>query len=308
MYRTEKWTQADLNAAMEYFRQAIERDPNYAAAYAGLSREYWAASDFFMSPNEAMPKVREAVKKALELDESIPEAHTIAAFVDYAYDYDWSGSEKELKRAIELAPKNSFAHSVYGIRLILKGQFEQGIAESRRAVELDPLDLQANAILGMNLHFARRYDEATKQLRITVDMEPNYYFSRMVLGRAYEMRGDLPNALEELQKASKLGSESGILFPMAQLGYAYARSGQKDKAEQALKELTRRSERSYVDANGLATVYAGLGKKDQALASLEKAYADRSSILVYIGVDPTFDRLRSEPRFVALLRKVGLSR
>jgi serine/threonine protein kinase/Tfp pilus assembly protein PilF len=305
-YRTAKWTQADLNAAMEYFRQAIDRDPNYAAAYAGLSRAYWGASDLFMSPTEAGPKAREAARKALELDESLPEAHIFMAYVNYAHDHDWSGAERESRRAIELAPNNSLAHSVYAVVLMLKGRFEEAIAESRRGVEVDPLSLEANTYLGWVLFFARRYDEAVKQLRTTVDMDPNYYFSRMVLGFAYERQGDRSRALEELQKASQLVSDSGIVLPLAELGAAYARSGQKDKAEQILKELIRRSERSYVDAYDLALVYAGLGKKDQALTALEKGYAGRCSKLGYLGVEPTFDSLRSEPRFVALLRKVGL--
>jgi TolB-like protein/Tfp pilus assembly protein PilF/predicted Ser/Thr protein kinase len=305
-YRMEKWDRPAANAGIEYLRQAIDRDPNYAAAYAYLSRAYWIASDLFMSPTEAGPKAREAAKKALELDESLPEAHIFMAYVNYAHDRDWSGAERESRRAIELAPNNSLAHSVYAVVLMLKGRFEQAIAESRRGVELDPLSLETNAYLGWVLYFARRYDEAAKQSRTTVDMEPNYYFSHTVLGMAYVQQGNRSGAVEELREASQLGSQSETVFPLAELGSAYARLGQKDAAEQALKELIRRSERSYVDAWYFALVYAGLGKKDQTLTSLEKAYADRSSILGYMGVEPTFDSLRSEPRFVALLRKVGL--
>jgi TolB-like protein/Tfp pilus assembly protein PilF len=304
-YRLEKWDQPGANAGIEYLRQAIDRDPNYAAAYAGLSRAYWIASDLFMSPTEAGPKARQAAKKALQLDESLPEAHIFMAYVDYAHDHDWNGAERESRRAIELAPNNSLGHSVYAVVLMLEGRFEQAIAESRRGVELDPLSLEANAYLGWVIYFARRYDEAAKQLRTTVDMDPNFYFSHMVLGLAYEREGNRSGALEELQKASQLVSGSGIVLPLAELGSAYGRSNQKDKAEQILKELTRRSERSYVDAYDLALVYAGLGKKDEALTSLEKGYAGRCSKLGYLGVEPIFDSLRSEPRFVALLRKVG---
>jgi TolB-like protein/Flp pilus assembly protein TadD len=301
-YRTEKWTQADLTAGIEYFRQAIERDPSYAAAYAGLSNAWSGADDLFMSPNESMPKAREAAKKALELDESLPDAHIYMAQVDYYYDYDWSGAERELKRALELAPNNSLGHGYYGYLLILRGQFEQGIAESRRGVELDPLSLEANLYLGVQLYCARRYDEAVKQLRTTVDMEPNYYNSHIYLGMAYEQQGDFTDALAELQTANRLENQP---WTLGELGHVYAQSGQKDKAEQVLRELTRRGERGYVSPYFLATVYAGLGKKEQALTLLEKAYADRSSNMSILKVDPELDPLRSDSRFAELVQKVG---
>jgi tetratricopeptide (TPR) repeat protein len=152
-YRVVKFSQENLDTGIEYFRQAIQRDPNYAPAYAGLSGAYWVASAFFMPPNKTVPKAREAAKKALELDESLPEAHMVMAYVDYAYDYDWGGAERELRRAIELAPNDSQVRVVYAKWLILRGQVEQAIEESRRAVELDPLDLQANMVLGAHLYF-----------------------------------------------------------------------------------------------------------------------------------------------------------
>jgi TolB-like protein/Flp pilus assembly protein TadD/predicted Ser/Thr protein kinase len=302
-YRTEKWTQADLTAGIEYFRQAIERDPNYAAAYAGLSFAWYGADDLFMSPNESMPKAREAAKKALELDESLPDAHLFMAMVDYDYDYDWSGAEKEFKRALELKPRNGLAHSNYGYFLIFGGQFEAGTDEARRGAELDPLSVWLNTGLGQDLYYAHRYDEAARQLRTAVDMEPNGYLSHMYLGLAYEQQGNLPGALAELQTANRLEDQP---WTLGELGHAYAQSGQKDKAEQVLRELTRRGERGYVPPYYVATVYAGLGKREQALTFLEKAYADRSSMMVLLKVDPELDPLRSDPRFAALLRRVGL--
>jgi TolB-like protein/predicted Zn-dependent protease/predicted Ser/Thr protein kinase len=303
-YRTEKWTAADVNAGLEYFRQVLQLDPNYAAAYAEVSVAYSIANDLFMSPNESMPKAKEAAKKALELDDSLPEAHFALAFVDFGYDYNSGSGGKEFKRAIELAPNSSQTHAWYGWFLILTGQTEQGIAESRRAVELDPLDLEANAILSMNLYFAHRYDEAARQARMAVDMEPNYYMSHFYLGSAYEQQGNLPGALEELQKASRL--ETVTPYPLAELGHLYARLGRKSEAEQVLKELTRRSEQGYVPAYNLATVCVGLGRKEQALTFLEKAYADRSMALMFLKSDPELDPLRSDPRFAELVRKVGL--
>jgi TolB-like protein/Tfp pilus assembly protein PilF len=305
-YRLEKATQADLNAGIEHFRRAIQQDPNYAAAYAGIATAYVVADDYFMSPSESIPKAREAAEKALELDESLSEAHFAMALVYWQYDYNWVGAENEFKQALELAPRNSQAHVFYGEFLVEMEQLDRGIGESRRASELEPLSLEASGNLGWSLFYARKYDQAVKELRTAVDMEPDYWNSRMYLGLAYEQQGDLARALEELQKASKLGLESEIPEPMAELGYLYARLGRKSEAEQVLKELTRRSERGYVSAYNLATVYVGLGRKEQALTFLERAYADRSSFMGFLKVDPELDPLRSDPRFAELLRKVGL--
>jgi len=171
---------------------------------------------------------------------------------------------------------------------------------------LEPLSLEASSLLGLSLYHARKYDQAVKQLRTTVDMEPNYWFSCMFLGLTYEQKGDLPAALEELQKASRLGVESEVSWPLAELGHAYAQSGRKSEAERILQELTRRAERSYVPAYNLATVYVGLDRKEQALTLLEKAYADRSAMMMNLRGDPEFDPLGSDPRFAELVRRVGL--
>jgi serine/threonine protein kinase len=303
-YRIYESTEADVNAGIEYFHQAIQRDPNYAAAYAGLSHAYNIADDFFMSPNESMPKAREAAKKALELDESLPDAHQAMAWVDWQYGYDWEGTEKEFRREIELAPRSGSAHSDYGYLLILRGRFEEGIEEARRGAELDSLSVWVNTFLGEGLYYARRYDEAVRQLRATVDMEPNYWQSHMFLALAYEQQGDLSGALGELQKASRLAGK--IPWPLAELGHLYARLGRKNEAEQVLRELTRRAERGYVPAYNLAVVHAGLDRKEQALTFLEKGYADRSTLMSNMKVDPELDLLRSDPRFAELVPKVGL--
>lgn len=304
-YRVAKYTQVDVKAGIEYLRQAIQIDPNYAIAYAELAIAYYIANDLFMSPQETMPEAREAVKKALELDDSLPEAHSALALFNFGYEYDWKNAEKEFKRAIELAPNNSqVARSSFGWFLTLTGNSEEGIEESRRGVEVEPTSIETNFFLGLNLYYAHRYDEAIKQLRTTVDMEPNYYLSRMFLGSSYEQHGDLPAALEELQKASTLANE--IPWTLAELGHLYARLGRNSEAEQVLKELARREERRYVPAYNFTTVYVGLGRNDQALKFLEKAFAERSMMLVYLETDPELDPLRSDPRFADLLRRVGM--
>ncbi len=303
-YYAGKFTPEGVDKGLDYFRQAINLDPNYAAPYTGVAYAYCVADDFNLSPNEAMAKGYEAAKKALELDDSLPEAHYVMAWIDFGYSYDQSGAEREFKRAIELAPEYSAAHEYYGWFLVAAGQFEQGIEESRRGLELDPLSVETNAIMGANLYFARRYDRAIEQLVKTLDMEPNDWFSREFLGLAYEQKGDLPRALEELQKASK--AEAGIPWPLAELGYAYALSGKKSDAENVLRELEGRSKRNYVPAYNIATVYVGLGEKEKALSFLEKAYADHSMILTFVKVDPELDGLHSDPRYTDLLRRMGL--
>ena len=304
-YRVAKYTKVDVEAGIEYLRQAIQIDPNYAIAYAELAIAYAIANDLFMSPQETMPKAREAAKKALELDDSLPEAHSALALVNFGYEYDWKNAEKEFKRAIELAPNNSqVARSSFGWFLTLTGNSEEGIEESRRGVEVDPASIETNFFLGLNLYYAHRYDEAIKQLRTTVDMEPNYYLSRMFLGSSYEQHGDLPAALEEFQKASTLANE--IPWTLAELGHLYARLGRTSEAEEVLKELARREKRGYVPAYNFATVYVGLSRNDQALKFLEKAYAERSMILIYLKTDPELDPLRSEPRFTDLIRRIGM--
>jgi tetratricopeptide (TPR) repeat protein len=313
IYFADKWAQGDLKATIEDFRQAIDRDPNYAAAYTGLSVAYLSAHiDGALSPEESMPKAKEAARKALALDESLADAHVAMAYVDWDYDYDWSGADKEFKRGIALAPRtgvvfyNTDVLTNYCQDLTTAGYLEQGIEERRRGLERERLSFLANEVLGRSLYYARRYDEAAKQLRAAVEMEPNYWLSHMVLGMTYEQRGDLAGALEELQKANKLESE--MPWPLAQLGYLYARLGRKSEAEQVLQELTRRSEGRYVSPYFFATVYVGLGRKEQALTSLEKGYADRSMFMTLTIDDPELDPLRSEPRFLALLRQMGVEK
>jgi eukaryotic-like serine/threonine-protein kinase len=275
IYFADKWAQGDRKATIEDFRQAIDRDPNYAAAYAGLSVAYLSAQiDGVLSPEESMPKAKEAARKALALDDSLADAHVAMAYVDWDYDYDWSSADREFNRGIALAPRsgvvfyNTDVLTNYCQDLTTAGYLDQGIEECRRGLERERLSFLANEVLGRSLYYARRYDEAAAQLRVAVEMEPNYWLSHMVLGMTYEQQGNLVGALEELQKANKLEGE--MPWPLAQLGYLYARLGRKSEAEQALQELARRSERRYVSPYFLATVYVGLGRKEQALTSLEK--------------------------------------
>ena len=251
-----------------------------------------------------MPKAKEAAKRALEIDDTLPEAHSSLATVNWWYDWDWLAAERELRRAIELNPNYASGHEQYGRYLVSMGRFDEGIEENKRGVQLDPLSLRANANLGQSLYFSRRYAQAIEQLRKAIDMDPNFWVAHSDLGLAYEQKGQFPEAIAELQKAVLL--EGAIPAPTALLGRAYAVSGKRAEAQKVLDELKERSKRSYVPPYNIAIIYTGLGEKDQALAWLEKAYAERSFYLTLLKVDPDLDSLRSDPRFQDLARRVGL--
>ncbi len=301
-YHIEKYTRADTDLGIGEFRRAIQLDPNYAAAYAGIAYSYVIADDFFLSPKDSIPPAREAAQKALQLDESNPEAHIAMAWVKWTYDYDWKAGEKEFQRAIELSPRNSQAHAFYGYFLVLGGRVEQGIEEGRLGVEQEPSALEANGFLGGSLYYAHRYDEAEKQLRKALDLDPNYWMPEMMLGTSYEQQGNISAALDGLQKATEFETE--IPVPLAELGHLYGKMGRKNDAERILKQLTNPQAKIYVPPYNLAEVYLGLGEKDQALASLEKAYSDRSIFLTFVDADPELESLHSDPRYNALMDKV----
>jgi eukaryotic-like serine/threonine-protein kinase len=304
-YFADKLTKEGLNKGIEYFHQAIEVDPNYALAYEGLSYAYYNSNDFFLTPQESMPKARAAAAKALQRDDTLAEAHADMGMILFWYDYDWNAADRELRRAIELKPNSADAHADYGWELTLAGRVNEGVAESKRAVELDPLSVEVNETAGQNLYFAHQYDQAIEQLSKTLEMDPNYWVARMFLGAAYEAKGDLARAVAECKKARD--AEPSIPWPLAELGHAYALAGRRGDAENVLRELERWSKRSYVPAYNFAEVYIGLGDKDQALAMLEKAYADRSMALTFVTADQEFDSLHSDPRFRDLVRHIGLS-
>jgi eukaryotic-like serine/threonine-protein kinase len=304
-YFAEKLTEQDVIKGIEYFQQAIRFDPNYALAYEGLSYAYYTGNDFFSTPQESMPKAREAAEKALELDETLAQAHVDMAIIHYWYDYDWNAAEREFKRALELKPDYADAHAYYGWELVSFGRVEEGIAESKRAVELDPLSVEVSETAGQNFYYARQYDLAIEQLRKTLDLDSHYWLARMLLGLAYEARGDLPRAIEECEKAREV--ETSIAWPLAELGHVYAVSGRKHDAETVLKELESRSKVRYVPAYNIAEVRIGMDHKEQALAMLEKACADRSMMLTLLTSDPEFDSLHSTSRFKDVVRRIGLS-
>jgi serine/threonine protein kinase/Tfp pilus assembly protein PilF len=302
-YYANKFTEDGLKRAIEHFNQAIEIDPNYALAYAGLSSAYWNDNDLHMPPWEAMPKAKAAAIKALAIDEKLAEAHAALAIALTAYDWDWLNAEKEIRRAIELNPDYATAHLYYGWLLSVVGRFDESVAELRRAQQLDPLSLEAGTFLGLSFLRAHQYDQAIEQLQKALDMDPTFWLARLYLAWTYEAKGQLPEAIAELQRARQLNDSHFIL---GSLGQAYALSGKTDEAKKILKELLTDSKRRYVSSHSIAIIYAGLGEKNTAFEWLEKAYEQRSEVMSSLKFDTRLDSLHSDPHFAELTRRVGL--
>ena len=299
-----KRTGADLRKAIEYFNQAIAKDPNYALAYAGLADSYLLLSAFgAASPSDSLPQAKAAAKRALEIDDTSAEAHTSLGQILLFYDFDFAGSTREFKRAITLNPNYATAHHWYGSGPpTCLGEFDRGIAELKRAQQLDPLSLIINADLGGAFVAARRYDEAITQLRKTIEMDPRFYFAHWNLGEALELKGQLPEAIAEYKKAAELDEDP---FVLALVGQADAKLGQRDEAIKILSQLERLATKRYVANYSFALMHMALGEKAKAIDWFERAYRDRSGPeIVGIKVDPMLDPLHGDPRFEALVQKV----
>ena len=294
-----------LKKSIEYFNQAIEKDPHFALAYAGLADCYVVPANP-LPPREKMPKAKVAAMRALELDDTLAEAHATLARTMTNYDWDWTGAEKELKRAIALNADYAIAHQWYGGYLEAMGRRNEAIAEAKRAQELDPLSPILSFELGMASYYNRDYDQAIAYLQKTLELDPDFPPAHGQLPAAFEQKGMYDKAIAGFQKGITLRGGSEWYFSFSGLGHVYAVSGKTSEAQVMLNELKQLSEREYVPADGIALIYAGLGEKDQAFAWLEKAYGERSFNLAWLKVEPRWDGLRSDPRFADLVRRVGL--
>jgi len=294
-----------LKKSVDYFNQSIEKDPSYALAYVGLADAYIVIPFFSVSSaQDSYPKAKAAARRALEIDETLAEAHTAMAAVLMDYDWNLPESNREFERAIELNPNYANAHHWYAREnLTIMGQFDRALAEMRRAQELDPLSLIINANFGKAYFNARRYDEAIQQLRKTVEIDQSFFVAHHYLGSAYAMKGAFSEALSEYQKAHQLNDDPHVV---ALLGRLYAVSGKRAEALTTLAQLKAIAKQRYVADYSVALVYAGLGEKDQAFALLEKSYREHTVDMLTLYYDPLIDNLRSDPRFADLQRRVGL--
>ena len=274
-YSWNKRTEDGFKKAIEHFQQAISRDSAYALAYSGLADCYSLRANYgFCSPAEGYSSANEAALKALEIDETLSEAHVSLAFVKADYTWDWCGAEKEFQRAIALNPSHAIGHQWHGYALWRTGQFEESIAEHRRALELDPLSLAVNRNLGLAYYLARQYDLAIEQLRKTLELDPGFVLTRDYLGVAYVAKGMDKEGLVECEKAAAIFSSNP--YSLSSLGYVYAVTGKKIEAQDVLDQLSKLSKQKYVSSRFMASIYAGLSEKDKALGSLRAAYEDRS--------------------------------
>ena len=300
-----KRTAEATKKAIEYFNQAIEKDSGFALAYAGLADCYVVPANR-LPPREAMPKAKAAAMRALELDETLAEAHTSLGRVLTIYDWDWTSAEKEYTRAIELNPRYAIAHQWYGGWLQAMGRGNEAIAERKWALELDPLSPIVNFELGLAFYYARDYDQAIEQFNKTLELDQNFLPAQQFLPAAYEQKRTYGEAIAGFKKAIPLMGGSEWALTRGGLGHVYAVLGKKSETLAPVDELKQLSAREYVPASSVALVYAGLGDKDQAFAWLEKGYEERAFQMQWLKVEPRWDSLRSDPRFAALVRRIGL--
>jgi len=287
--------------ARAYFEEAVKIDPNYAPAFAGLADSYWGVPD--RPAQEVMPKAKEFALKALTLDNSLAQAHTALASVLFYGDWDWSGADREFRRALELNPSDAETHRMYSVYLSAMTRFEQAEAEVSAAQELDPLSALNNTTAGWTLYCARQYERAGQQCQKALELAPNFDAAHACLGYAYMGEGSYKKAVQEFQKALELSG--GDTVRAVWLGRAYALDGDRNSSRSVLAQLQERSKRSYVPPYFIATLYVALGEKEDAFLWLERAYKERDLYLAWIKFDPAVDPLRSDPRFLDLLHRMG---
>ena len=306
-YYLEKRTKEGTSRAIDYFQQAIDKDPNYARAFTGLADSYELLSVAILRgllpPNEAFPKAKAAAMRALQIDDRLAEAHTSLAQIKLLYEWDWAGAEREYKRAIELDPNYATAHHWYGFELAALSRFDEAVIEIRKAQALDPLSPIINSSAGFVFYHARQYDQSIVEERKTLEMDPNFILAHGRLAQAYEQKGMNKEAVEEYLRAETLLGEHAEEIALRQ---AFSLSGMKGFKQKQLDLAIERSKGQYVPASTIAQYYASLGEREHAFEWLEKAYQERAGVLVWLKVDPRWDGIRSDPRFADLIRRVGL--
>jgi serine/threonine protein kinase/tetratricopeptide (TPR) repeat protein len=300
-----KMTPEAFQKAFEYFNQAIDKDPTYAQAYAGLSSYYRALGSFSIQAyDEVFPKATAAAEKALKMDEKITEAHLVLAYVSLTYDWDWSAAEKSYLRAMELSPNDAETRSGYAWYLMKMGRFDEAIAEGNLALKLDPLSVPISYRLGRIYYQARQYDRSIEQYHKTIEMDPHFILSYLWLSYPYAQKGMYEEAIATIQKWIELSR--GWYKPLPHLGVVYAFSGKREEANKILRELPQLEEQRLFSSYYIALIYTGLNQKNQAFEWLEKAYEERNLWIIEVKIEPFFDSIRSDPQYKALLKKMNL--
>jgi TolB-like protein/Tfp pilus assembly protein PilF len=302
------WTnRGDLHQSIDAYQLAVQKDPNYALAYAGLASAYALRGQVpydDMSPKDAKPKAREAAERALQLDPQLAEAHSVLANVSYSYDWNFDAAEHEFQQALALGPNDPTAHLWFSHYCLLRNRMQQARDENSRTLELDPVSPLFNTVRAEIYYHARQYDEAIAQGRQIVEQYPNYWLAYIWLGSAYREKRMYAEALQQFSEGRKYSSDHPAIIAL--YGHALALSGDAPGARKALADLQRLAQSRYISSLYYAAIYIGLGEKNKALDSLDRAYKERNDRLVYLNVDPMADPLRSEPRFQSLLKQLHL--
>ncbi|MGB6850581.1 MAG: tetratricopeptide repeat protein [Thermoanaerobaculia bacterium] len=300
-----KRTAAALTDGIRSFEQAIELDPGYALAWAGLADSYILLGFYsVLAPVEAFPKAKEAATKALAIDDTLAEGHLSLAFARILFDWDWEGAGQAFQRTFELNPGYATAHHWFAEYLAFQGRHQEAIEQARTALALDPLSLIINVLMGWVLYYARRYDDAIVKLNETLELDPEFAPADFWLGLAYEQQGRYDEAIEVFERALENSGRSPMM--LAALGRVYADQGRADRARELLEELEQTAEQTFVPCYYIATIHSGSEERELTLDWLEKACKQRESWMVFLNIDPIWDRYRAEPRFQALVREVGL--
>jgi len=303
-YEWRKHTQEGIMTGIDFYKQALVKDPNYALAYAGLSASYGVLGNSYTAPSEAFPQARTYAAKALEIDESLPEAHVAMAAVKLYFDWDGKAAVSELDRAQALDPNNAESYNIRGDFLDATGQFDRSLISRRRAVELDPQSPMYNCNLGITLYNSGQYDEAIGQLERTTDLEPRYVDAWTYLAQAYEQKRMFQQGIDALKNGVAKAERHPQLIAL--LARNYSKVGDISQSKQALSEIEEMSKRGYVSPYLFALIYDGLGDEEAALGWLEKAYKERSYFMIWLEVDPEFNDLRGDRRFQEMVKRIGL--
>lgn len=303
-YFRRKGSLENIEKARQYFERALDKDPLYAPAYAALA-DYYSVLPFYtgVRRDEVLPKAKAAVARALELDDSLAEAHSSLAYIYTYYDWDWARGDQEFQRALQLNPNDAAIRHRYSRYLSSLGRIDEALREIKHEQELDPLSQVARANVGMIYYFGRQYDSAIQPLNDVLKEDPKFDTAYWGLGLIYEQKGMPAEAVAQMEKAAALSPDPNT---MASLAHAYAIAGQKEKAHKILEDLEGQAKKEDISGYQFAVIYAGLGEQDKALAELEKAFKERSTLLGYIRMDPRFDPIRSDTRFVDIQRRIGL--
>jgi serine/threonine protein kinase/tetratricopeptide (TPR) repeat protein len=303
-FHLQNGSKASIYRALDYFQQAIEKDVEYAPAYAGVAAAYTAMRSIYAAPSEVMPKAKAAALKAVALDETLPEAHVSLGGVFMFYDFDWPNAEREFQRALDIQPSYAEAHDYYAMFLVANRRFEAAVDEILRARQLDPVSGLIAADAAWIFYLKRDYDQFLEQAKAAVELAPNYWLGHLQLGLAYEKKGDFARALQELEETRRMDDNSGVLEMLAG---TYAAAGKPSEARRITEQMVQLSRKRYVCAYEVATTYAGLRDRESAFLWLRKSLDERADCSPWIAADPKLDPLRSDPRFQDLLLRLGIS-